>query len=155
MAETKPWWFTQDEEQWHGAAPTRDEAIAAGTLRFGGEPFLICQGGHFRNRFSVDIDWLADRFDDENADYAGEDGEPSTDWSDEHRAELERELSAAFEAWGKRHGYDKAWAIDCGDYERIVPESPGASIAPPPAIPTPSARSSRPAGRQQDSDHAE
>lgn len=33
--------------------------------------------------------------------------------------------------------------------------SPGASIAPPPAIPTPSARSSRPAGRQQDSDHAE
>ena len=33
--------------------------------------------------------------------------------------------------------------------------SPGASIAPPPAIPTPSARPSRPVGRQQDTDHAQ
>ena len=39
--------------------------------------------------------------------------------------------------------------------ELMAPASPGASIAPPPAIPTPSARPSRPTGRQQDPDHAE
>lgn len=51
--------------------------------------------------------------------------------------------------------------VTMGDFRKIAAaiakatESPGASIAPPPAIPTPSARSSRPAGRQQDPDHAQ
>lgn len=48
-----------------------------------------------------------------------------------------------------------------GDFRKIAAAivkatgSPGASIAPPPAIPTPSARPSRPTERQQDPDHAQ
>ncbi len=63
----KPWWFTQNEEHLHGFRPTRDEAISAGTHEFGSEPFMICQGGHFRNSCDIfDIDWIADRFNDAN-----------------------------------------------------------------------------------------
>lgn len=117
----KPWWYTQDEESLWGNVPTREAAIAAGTTEYGGEPFLICQGGHFRNRFDIfDRDWLSDRFDNANEDYAGEEY-PSDDWTDEHVAELERELAATMQAWGERHGYHKAYGIDAGPTERIVP----------------------------------
>jgi len=118
----KPWWFTQDEEHLWGCKPTRDEAIAAGSQEYSGEPFLICQGGHFRNTCDIfDIDLIADRFNDANEDYAGEE-DPSVGWTKEHSVELERELNAVMKAWAERHGYDRAYSIDCGDYERIVPE---------------------------------
>jgi hypothetical protein len=118
-----PWWFTQNEEMLHGSRRTREEAIKAGTIDFEGEPFMVCQGGHFRNSCAIfDIDWLSERFDDANEEYAGEDGCPSQEWKREHGIELERELEAVMTAWAKRHGYDKAWAIDCGPYETITPE---------------------------------
>lgn len=118
----KPWWFTQNEEMLHVCRPTREEAIQAGAIEYGGEPFMICQGGHFRNSCAIfDIDWIAERFDDQNEEYSGEDEGPSAAWSDDHCSDLERELEAVMTAWAKRHGYDKAWAIDCGPYETITP----------------------------------
>lgn len=123
MSDTEsPWWFTRDEELLWGSVATREEAIAAGTRDFDGEPFFICHGGHFRNRCNIfETDWIADRFDDANADYAGEDGNPSEDWKAEHCRELESELDAVMKAWAERHGYDKAWAIDASPSELITP----------------------------------
>ena len=120
----KPWWFTQDEEHLHGSRPTREEAIAAGTHEYGGDPFLICQGGHFRNQAPhIDIDYLAEAFDDANNEYSGEDSDQGTaaEWSDESCRDLETMITAAFDAWLDKHDYRKAWAIDCGPYEKITP----------------------------------
>ena len=119
----KLWWYTQDEEHLHGSAHSRDEAIAKGLIEYGGEPFMICQGDHFRNQAPlIDIDTLAEWFDDANSDYMDEDGESgSAQWSKEACRDLEVMITAAFEAWIDKHGYRKAWAIDCGDYEKIEP----------------------------------
>ena len=117
----KLWWYTQGEENLHGCADTRDEAIAKGSSYFCGEPFLICEGAHFNNVVPVfDIDRIAENFDDANADYSGEDEGPSAAWSDEACRELEDALTAVMDAWLDKHGYRKAWAIDCGPYERIT-----------------------------------
>lgn len=122
MSDWKGWWFTQHEENLHGCRPTREEAIAAGTHEFCGEPFLICEGGHFKYQAPhFDIDRIAEDFDDANCEYSGEDEGASAQWSDEACRELENALAAVFDTWLDKHDYRKAWAIDCGDYERITP----------------------------------
>jgi hypothetical protein len=114
-----PWWYTRDEEHLWGACASREEAIEKGIAEYEGDPFYICQGRHFRNRMDVfEIDWIADRFNDLNEDYAGED-EPSEAWTPDQCAELEAELNAVMHAWCVRHGHDKAYAIDASPSERI------------------------------------
>lgn len=123
------WWHTRDEEHLWGSAKTRDEAIDQGIDEYGGEPFFICQGAHFRNRTDIfSADYVADMFDDANEEYAGEEN-ASEAWKTEHMRELEDELNAVMAAWVERHGYHKAWAIDAGPSERITAEMIAARLA--------------------------
>jgi len=120
--EPAPWWYSQNEERLDGHRPTRDEAIAAGVYEYGGDPFLICQGNHFKYQApAFDIDRIAEDFDDANCEYGPEDDGPAAQWSDKACEELETALAAAFDAWLDKHDYRKAWAIDCREYERIDP----------------------------------
>jgi hypothetical protein len=117
------WWHTSDEEHLYGGKPTREEAVGAGIDAHDGEPFMVCQGAHFRNRTDIfDIDWVADLFDSANEEYAGEDETPAERWSGEHRAELERALNAVLKEWCERHNYHKAYSIDAGPCETITAE---------------------------------
>ncbi len=115
------WWYTQDGEHLHGFAESREAAIEKGTAYYCGEPFMICEGTHFKNQVPDFDGWFAEAFDDANADYAGEDNYPSADWSDEHYKALIAKLEAVTNEWLDEHGYRNAWAIDCGPYERIDP----------------------------------
>jgi len=117
----KPWWFSrhEDQEMLWGGRPTREEAIDAGIAEYDGEPFFICQGGHFRNQTDIfDADTVADRFDDVNADYAGEEN-ASESWTAEQCRDLEQRLNAVMAAWCAEHGHDRAYAIDAGLPEHI------------------------------------
>ena len=115
------WWYTQHEEHLHGYAPTREECIAKGTAYYCGEPFMICEGTHFKNQVPDFDSWFAEAFDDANADYACEDEGPATSWSDDHYKALIAKLEAVANEWLDEHGYRNAYAIDTGPYEQIDP----------------------------------
>lgn len=115
------WWFTQHEEHLHGSATSRAEAIEKGTAYYCGEPFMICEGTHFKNQVPNFEDWFAEAFDDANADYAGEDNNPAEVFSDEHYKALIAKLETVANEWLDAHGYRNAWAVDCGPYEKIDP----------------------------------
>ena len=115
------WWYSQNAEYLYGPHPTRSDAIDAGIYEYCGEPFFVCEGARFQYQPPhIDAGWLAENFDDANAEYGPEDDCPSSSWSDEACKELEKELNAVMSAWLDRHGYRNAWAIDASPHEQIT-----------------------------------
>ncbi len=114
------WWHSLYLEHLCGPFNTRAEALDAGIHEYGGEPFYVTSGDRFRYQAChFDIEFIAENFDDANADYGPEDEGPSAAWSDDACRELERELTAVMGAWLDRHGYREAWAIDTRGEEKI------------------------------------
>ena len=108
----------------------RQEAIDAGIGEYGCEPFYVTSGDRFKySAPHIDIEFIADWFDDANAEYGPEDEGPSAKWSDDHCRELEAELSATITAWLDRHNYRDASAIDSRGEERIELEAINARVA--------------------------
>lgn len=120
------WWHavSEDSEFLYGPHDTREAAVAAGRVEYGGEAFAVCEGERFKNRHDIfDDDYLADRFNDANEDYAGEEN-ASEKWEQPQINELVRELEQVFSAWLDRHGYRDAYSIDVRSYETIPAATP-------------------------------
>lgn len=128
--QTKSWWHSLYLEHLCGPFKSRQEALDAGIAEYGIEPFYVTSGNRFKYQAPhISIDFIADWFDDANAEYGPEDEGPSASWSDEDCRELEAELSATITAWLDRHKYRDAWAIDARGEERIDQDAIKARMA--------------------------
>lgn len=43
IPEGRLWYYSADEETWHGECATRADAIEEGKAHFDGEPFFLCE----------------------------------------------------------------------------------------------------------------
>lgn len=76
---TKPWawWWSADEERYRGPCDTRGEAIReAWSEGQTGSVFIMQATQNGMRTDIIDDDWLCERFDDANEDYADPDGDP-------------------------------------------------------------------------------
>lgn len=74
-----PWWWSTDEERYHGPCTTRGEAIMEAWSNGNTGMVHICQAT--RGGFATDLfDDVAEMFDDANEDRGDPDGEPPSEW---------------------------------------------------------------------------
>lgn len=117
-------WFAaqyKDSEDW---LAERDKTLLIFKARcqFGSDiGFWVVEGSAMKlhtglfggNDFFADEEVLAQKFDDMNEEFIGEDAQGSAgEWSSDHVRELEKKLDEVFEGWASKHGYDKAWYHD-------------------------------------------
>lgn len=114
-----PWWWSTDEERYHGPSTTRAEALMEAWSNGNTGQVHICQatsGG-----FNTDLfDDVAEMFDDANEDRGDPDGDPPSEWikAVEWMKVAER-LNHVFKVFIREQGIT-SWAFDGMENQEVV-----------------------------------
>lgn len=105
---SKQWWYSQEDERWHGPCPTRDDAIASGRGEYGGEEFMVMEAETSTIDFHIDVDTWLESLDDFNSDVLDPEGDyfVADRVSAIARRDIEATLRDVVDRWISKHNID-------------------------------------------------